>query len=227
MEYVVGILLGFITLSFLLKISFYGSFRYTVLIAILCSAFILLIWPYATEQSKTQIEDFLHSPKEMLDASVWITLESALMIGFCFNCFAYQSQHKTLFKRIVTCILKLYPGLLFGVVLSYTLTQIIYALPGVDFLQIAWYFAISISALIIILEWGLKIILPEYGLRLELLFVTNLFIIILGIIATENGQTYYRSVSNLDIKALLGTLSVIIGGMILGFIWKLISKKSI
>lgn len=45
MEYVIGILLGFITLNFLLKIGFYNSFSGILAAGVGCSLFVMAIWP--------------------------------------------------------------------------------------------------------------------------------------------------------------------------------------
>ena len=184
MEYVIGILLGFITLNFLLKIGFYESFYGILAAGLGCSLFVLAIWPWATEQSKTQIADFLASPERMQDAAVMITLESTVMFAFCFDCFAGLRQHDTFFKRNLTRLLTYYPGILISVVLAYTLTQTIFAFPGTDFRTVAWCFATVTGVGVIGCGWFLKKFLGDNSLRLELLFITNLFIILLGIIAT-------------------------------------------
>lgn len=227
MEYVVGILLGFITLNFLLKIGFYNSFYGILAAGIVCCLFVLSIWPWATEQSKTQIADFLASPDRMQDAAVLITLESAVMIVFCFDCFAGVRRRETFFKHNLTRLLKYYPGLLISVVLAYTLTQAIFSFPGADFRIVAWSYAAVTGISVIAGGWFLKKFLDDYSLRLELLFVTNLFIILMGIIATENGKTSYESVSNVNIHATLVTLGIFIAGALIGFIWKLIKRTRI
>ena len=227
MEYVIGILLGFIALNFLLKIGFYNSFSGILAAGLGCSLFVLAIWPWATEQSKTQIADFLSSPERMQDAAVMITLESAVMIAFCFDCFAGLRRHDTFFKRTLTRLLKIYPGILITVVLADSLTQLIFAYPGTSFRTVAWLFAGGTGIGIVGIGWFLKKYLADESLRLELLFVTNLFILLMGIIATENGRTSYQSVSNVNIQAMIVTLGVFIAGALIGFIWKFIKKTRI
>lgn len=227
MEYVIGILLGFITLNFLLKIGFYNSFSGILAAGVGCSLFVMAIWPWATEQSKTQIADFLSSPERMQDAAVMITLESAVMIAFCFDCFAGFRRHDTFFKRGLTRLLKIYPGMLITVVLAYSLTQLIFAYPGISFRTVAWLFAGATGIGIIGIGWFLRKYLADESLRLELLFVTNLFILLMGIIAMENGRTSYQSVSNVNMQATIITLGIFVAGAIIGFIWKFIKRHRI
>lgn len=226
MEYVVGILLGFITLSFLLKIGFYPSFRPIAWVAVACSGFVWLIWEQAAEQSRTQIADFLASPKQMQDAAVWITLEAAVMIAFCFDSFTGYRRHDSLFKQNISRFLRVYPGLQIGIVLGYALMQTIFAFPGTDFRIVAGWFAALTGTGIALAAWLFRKYIDS-SLRLELLFTTNLFILLMGIIATENGQTYYSCVSNVDWKTTVTTLAVFIVGAGLGFIWKLIHKTKL
>ena len=120
MDYVIPILAIFITLSFLLKVGFYPRWG-TWLTALCCALFVLLITPWVTEQSKTAIAAFFASREKMLDVSVCITLEAAILITFCFDCFSGMRTRDTAFKRSVTFLLHLYPGLLIGgVVWLYT-----------------------------------------------------------------------------------------------------------
>ena len=114
MNYVIPILAIFITLSFLLKVGFYPRWG-TWLTALCCALFVLLIAPWVTEQSKTAIAAFFASREKMLDVSVCITLEAAILITFCFDCFSGMRTRDTAFKRSVTFLLHLYPGLLIGV----------------------------------------------------------------------------------------------------------------
>ena len=123
--------------------------------------------------------------------------------------------------------MKIYPGILITVVLAYSLTQLIFAYPGTSFRTVAWLFAGGTGIGIVGIGWFLKKYLADESLRLELLFVTNLFILLMGIIATENGRTSYQSVSNVNIQAMIVTLGVFIAGALIGFIWKFIKKTRI
>ena len=130
MESVIHLLMGFIVLSFILKIGFYP--RWGVWLAgIGCAVFLLAIGEWATEQSATEIASLFASRSRMLTFSVYITLEASVMIAFCFNCFAKVLPHPTLFRETVSRILNLYPGLLMAVVLAYLLPQLFFTFPGI------------------------------------------------------------------------------------------------
>lgn len=183
MDYVIPLLALFLTLSFLLKVGFYSRWG-TWLAAVCCAIFVLLVTPWVTEQSRMDMEVFFASRSRMLDLSVLITLEAAILIAFCFDCFAGQRTRNTLFKCSVTCLLRLYPGLLIACVLCYALAELLFSFPGLNFNTLAWT-AATVTFLITGLGARLlRTLIDDEALRLEILFVTNLFIIILSIIAT-------------------------------------------
>ena len=183
MDYVIPILAIFITLSFLLKGGFYPRWG-TWLTALCYALFVLLITPWVTEQSKTAIAAFFASREKMLDVSVCITLEAAILIPFCFACFSGMRPRDTAFKRSVTFLLHLYPGLLIGGVLCYILAELLFSFPGIDFNMLSWIVATTTFLLIGVGARLLQIPLGDKALRLEILFIVNLFIVVLSIIAT-------------------------------------------
>ena len=91
-----------------------------------------------TEQSKTVVAAFFASRPQMLNLSVCVTLEAAVMITFCFDCFAEMRTRNTAFKQAVTLFLKLYPGILIGGVICYVLALLLFTFPGIDFGSLSW-----------------------------------------------------------------------------------------
>jgi UDP-N-acetylmuramyl pentapeptide phosphotransferase/UDP-N-acetylglucosamine-1-phosphate transferase len=70
----------------------------------------------------------------------------------------------------------------------------------------------------IALCYGMKYLLPETEVRLELSFMINALIAILGIVATVNGRTAVAGVSSVDRQSLAGVLALLIIGATAGFI---------
>ena len=64
-------------------------------------------------------------------------------------------------------------------------------------------------------------------LRLELLFLSNALIAILGVIATVNGHTAVAGISDVDWKALGGVAVLLIFGLLIGIIAYRIKLKRI
>ena len=69
METVVFVLMILVCFNFMLKQT-YRKLRSVLVISVICALFVGLMWPYAIEQSKTQIADWLANPALMLDTSV-------------------------------------------------------------------------------------------------------------------------------------------------------------
>lgn len=131
MEYVIHLLALFIALSFLLKVGFYPRWGMWTAAAG-CALFAWLVTPWMTEQSKTVMAAFFASRPQMLNLSVCVTLEAAVMITFCFDCFAEMRTRNTAFKQAVTLFLKLYPGILIGGVICYVLALLLFTFPGLN-----------------------------------------------------------------------------------------------
>ena len=70
----------------------------------------------------------------------------------------------------------------------------------------------------------IKYLLPEKDIRLEILFLVNILIAMMGVIATVNGRTAVRGVSDINWDALLGVFTITLFGGLIGF---LINKYSL
>lgn len=183
MEYIIYLLALFITGGFLLKASFYPLWG-KVAVAVVGALFMGLITPWITELPPTWTTRFFTLRPSLLNLSVCITLESAIMIGFCFSRVATSHREETLFAHVGRVLLFCYPGVLMGGVGCFLLSKMLYAVPGINFQTLPWI-AAGIALLVIGSgSEGVKRLFPEQSLRLELLFLVNLFILILTIILT-------------------------------------------
>ena len=190
-----------------------------ITIAIISALFVGLIWPYAIEQSKTQIADWLANPTLMLDTSVILSIEVVLQMAFCMLA-AHMLTTGPIKKRTLWAYraLRWFPGILIFPVLFSGLVYLIFSFPGVSFAFIAWTMAASVLILIPVGTLFLRWFLPEKELRLEILFLTNALMAILGIIATVNGRTAVSGISEVDWNALGGLIGLLILGGCLGLI---------
>ena len=100
-----------------------------------------------------------------------------------------QNRYTVLLRKLWRGLLAIYPGLLIFPVLFSLEVSTIFFLPGVDFALVAWGLAAIVAVAFVALGFGLEFLLPERELRLELLFLLNILIAILGVIATVNGRT--------------------------------------
>ncbi len=216
METIVTVLMIVIGFNFLLKLSF-NKVLAVVAVATIAALFVGMMWPQAILQSKMQITNWLHNTDLMLDISVILTVEVVLNMAYCMLSAHIGATGKV--KRKVIWgyrILRWFPGFAIFPVLFSALVYIIFALPGYQFSTIAWSLAVVIFFGVILLVWGIKELLYEKELRLELLFLTNILIAVLGIIATVNGRTAMQGQSSVDISALAGILAIILLSGVVG-----------
>ena len=217
METVVVVLMILVCFNFMLKQT-YRKWWSVAVIAVVCALFVGLIWPYAIEQSKTQIADWLANPALMLDTSVVLTVEVVLQMAFCMLA-AHVMTTGRIRKRTLWIyrILRWFPGLLIFPVLFSGLVALIFSFPGVSFPLIAWSMAAGVLILIPAGTFGLQHLLPEKELRLELLFLANALIAVLGVITTVNGRTAVSGNTEIDWIALAGLTALTLVGLIAGF----------
>ncbi|KAA6301005.1 MAG: hypothetical protein EZS26_002857 [Candidatus Ordinivivax streblomastigis] len=215
MEYIIIILIVFIFINTILKLSFWKGWQ-CIVFGLICALFILATYQYAIIQSKTQIAETLNNRKTMQDLSVLITLESVLCFAYCF------SALRALFgKRPKTGIRYLhgYPGLLVFPALFYVLTTAIFGLPGIDFSRIAWIIAGGVAILIPVLSQGIRWYLPEKELRLEIHFIVSLFVAVTGLISTVNGNVTYQTTRGaLNVRALLLSFGLFLVLFVAGYL---------
>ena len=216
METVVLVMMTVVCFNYLLKQTWRKPF-YVAFSAVVCALLVGLAWPWAIEQSKNQIADWLADSALMLDLAVLLTLEVALQMTFC-----VVAAHIHTAGRVKPSVVRLYrllrwfPGLLIFPVLFSLLVAAIFALPGVSFPLVAWSLAAVVAVVIPLGRWALKHLLPEKEIRLELLFLANALIALLGIIATVNGRTAVAGVTSVDWPALGGVTSFVAAGLLLG-----------
>ena len=73
----------------------------------------------------------------------------------------------------------------------------------------------------------MKRLLPEKEIRLELLFLSNALIAVLGVIATVNGRTAVAGISEVNWTALAGVVLFVVAGLIFGTLSYKIKLKRI
>lgn len=230
METVVLVMMIVVCFNYLLKQTWRKPF-YVAFSAVVCALLVGLAWPWAIEQSKNQIAGWLADSALMLDMAVLLTLEVALQMTFCIVAAHIHSAGRV--KPSVVWayrLLRWFPGLLIYPVLFSLLVAAIFALPGVSFPLTAWSLAAVVAAVIPLGRWALKHLLPEKEIRLELLFLANALIAILGIIATVNGRTAVAGITSVDWPSLGGVMAFVAAGLLLGMAafrikQKLMNKK--
>lgn len=216
METVVLVIMIVVCFNYLLKQTWRKPY-FVALSAVVCALFVGLAWPWAIEQSKNQIEGWLADSTLMLDLAVVLTLEVALQMSFCVVAAHIHTTGRVKPSVVwVYRLLRWFPGLLIFPVLFSLLVAAIFALPGASFPLVAWSLAAVVATMILLGRRVLKWMLPEKEIRLELLFLANALIAILGIVATVNGHTAVAGDSAVDWSALGGVMAFTVAGSLLG-----------
>ncbi len=222
METLVLCLMGAAGLTFVLKLSLASSHTLRITLAT-TALFMGLSWPWAAEQSKTQIAAWLADPALMRDTAVLLSFDVVLLFLFCRHKARAltatpslpPSRHPHLHRWSV-CLLNAYPTLLIFPVLFALLVRVLFALPGVNFSLAAWGVAAGSTLALMLTVWGVRALLPETELRLELLFLALLLIALLGIVGTVHGGTAVEATSNTDLHALLLVAICFVGCALMG-----------
>jgi hypothetical protein len=119
-----------------------------------------------------------------------------------------------------------YPGLLIFPVLFYLLTQIIFAMPGTSFTTISYLLAGSVLVGLPALSCLVGYLYPEKELRLEVHFLVSLFVCIIGLITTVDGNVTYAAVKEpLNIKAFILFSTFLAVTFLAGYLWNKIKWR--
>ncbi|MBQ7941709.1 MAG: hypothetical protein IJ328_04800 [Muribaculaceae bacterium] len=225
METVVFILMILVCFNFILKQT-YRKVYSVAGISLICALFVGFAYPYAIEQSKSQISDWLANTQLMLDISVVLTVEVVIQMSFCMLA-AYMQTAGEVKKRTLWAYraLRWFPGILIFPVLFSCLVAVIFSFPGVSFSLISWSLAAVVVLVIPLGSLFMKWLIPEKELRLELLFLCNALIGILGVIATVNGTTAVKGISEVDWAALAGLIALVIAGAAAGLVFRYVKIK--
>ena len=176
---VIAIITAFIVINLVLKLSFWKVWQ----TALFGSVIFLFVWrstDFASEQSQVTLEAMLNNPRVLSNITVLLTIETAVCMAFCFT--SLRSIFKGKESRW-NKILQWYPNLLIFPALFYN--------TGVSFEQIALGVGVISLVFIILGAFGIRKLLPEKDLRLELHFLISLLITLLGLVSTANGQIIY------------------------------------
>lgn len=214
--------------SFVLKQTFHGVKEIMVL-SVIVLFFVGLMWEFAIEQSKTQIAAWIADSKLMLDMAVLMSVDVALTMFFCvMHVDLKTSEYVSKRKWTAYIVLKYFPGLLIFPVLFSVLVMLIFMLPGVSFQVVSWGLGIVLFVVVPALTYGIRWLLPERPIRLEILFLVEVLLGLMGIIATVNGNTAVDGISSFDLRALLSVFIVVAAGIIVGFFYhQLMTKRLI
>ena len=216
MEQIILILMLFIAINCAFKLSLWKWWQAGIY-GLIVATFVMLTYPYAILQSKTQIADYLQNTEALQNMAVIITLESALCFGFCVTYLRGLYGKKNPWWAE---LLWWYPSLLLFPVAFYFLTECIFTFVGTPFATVACLVAVLTLAVIPALARLVKWLVPEKDLRLEVHFLVSLFVCILGLLTTVNRKTVYAATDEpINWNAATLALSLFVGLFIVGYVW--------
>ena len=212
METVVVVLMIMVCFNYLLKQTYRKTY-FILFSAAVAAVFVGMTWPYAIEQTKIQITDWLNNPELMRDTAVILSFDVILHMAYCMLAVHVMTSGRLKSRTLLFYrILRWFPGIMVYPVLFSFLVAAIFSFPGYPFQGISWTLGAVVFAAVPLGTFGLRRLLPEKELRLELMFLCNALIAILGVISTVNGQTAVNGQSEIEWSALAGIILLIIGG---------------
>ena len=218
MEYIVLLIMCLTCFGFLLKQTFHGA-RAIMAMAVVMMFFTAMSWRYAIEQSRAMIAAWLADGQLMLNMAVLMSIDVAFTMFFCImHVNIATSAHVSRRSRMTFTFLKYFPGLLVFPVMFATLVTLIFMMPGVDFQWVAWMLGAAVAVVIPVAAFGLRSLLPEYEIRLELLFLVHVLTGLMGIVATVNGRTAVAGVDSTNLRSLAGVIALVAAGMATGWL---------
>ncbi|MCM1372225.1 MAG: hypothetical protein NC113_06580 [Bacteroides sp.] len=227
MVIVVMIIMALVIVSYVLKMTCHGWLGRLATCAV-ASLFVILACDAAAGQSKARIADWLSQPELMLDMSVWLTVDVAFQVAFCVLAADSIAGPLSRSRIVMLEVCRWFPGVLVFPVLFAMLTELIFSLPGADFATIAWGLSLGLFVGVPLLVAGLLWLLPEKEIRLELLFMVNMLIAALGVVATINGRTAAAGTNEADWGALAAVVAILAVGTVIGIVLnKYLTRKHI
>lgn len=191
MEILIYTLIVFILLSCTFKLSQWG-WTARIVFGVLLGAFVLWSEPFALQQSKTQLADYLSNSTALQNMAVIVTLDSVFCFGYVF-CYFQDLYATPLWKRKWwLAVLKGYPSMLMFPVVFYVFTQTLFVAVGVDFSLTTWAFAAACAIGLPLVAEGCKWLVPECDGRVEMQLLAGCFVCVLGLLSTESGKMVYK-----------------------------------
>ena len=225
METLVRLIMVLVGFSFVMKLCGYKLWQLLAM-ALVCALFLGFSWSLAAQQSKTEIAAWLADRTLMQDVAVILTLDVVLQMAYCLMAVNLMNSGPVRRSSVfIYSLLRIIPGIMVFLVLFSLLVSCVFAFPGVPFPAISWGMAAAVLILLPLAVLGIRRLLPEKEIRLELLFLSNALTAALGIIATVNGTTVSDSAGSVDFTALAAVCAIMLAGAVAGFLLYRIKER--
>lgn len=189
---------------------------YGVVFGCVCAVFVFCCHPYALEQNKLLLERALEGQKILTDVSLVVMADLLLTLGFSWSVLHRLAGN----KRGKFCTLLGYvPSMLIFPALYYIHLNLFFSFVGTDFMQLTALLAVGCFLIITGGGAGLRYLLPETDLRLEMTVLMGFLIFILTVCCTvfHPSAMMYSQRSDIDWGGLLSTFLIIVLLFVAGY----------
>ncbi len=183
MHTLIIILFVLVFLSLVIQLSLIHQKYSTVVFYILSSVILYFLYPFAIEQSYSKFKSLTQNVQTVSNFMVVQIIEC--LLGILFSIFLikifYNERVHKFFKYFI-----FFPGLIIFPAIFYAESAIFLNVSGMNFQLLAVIIAISLPAIIIGLKIMIKVLIPEYDLRLELKFILHILQLLTAIVISIN-----------------------------------------
>lgn len=170
------------------------------LFGLLLALFAWLMVPVTMQSSRTVVEQFLADPTARQYVAILATAECAIALAFAFRQWnkvrgadttsrlPWWQRYRHKWLEPLWTFQKHYFTLLIFPTLFFIQTQLVYAMPGVDFRVPAYIVGGAMLLLIPLMAWLLREAIPSRTIREELLLGCSLLLSILVLISTNHDE---------------------------------------
>ena len=219
MDQILLLLALFALLKSLLMTSLLPNRWYRLAFSLSLGAFIGLSHSYALEVNKLELQRFLATQTVLTDISLVVMIDLLLSGYFCVA--RIRDREDSGSFRWYTVVLRHMPSLLVFPALHYLHITLFFALTGIDFARTTAGLAISVVLLFTLASFGMRKLVAEKEVLIELIAFLTFFVCLLVISCTifHPSSAVYSHASPVDWTGCLGTLGILTLIFSLGYSW--------
>lgn len=224
MENILLLLALFAVLKSIFMTSLLPNRWYRFAFSISPGVFVILSYPYAIEQNKLQMQEFLSTQSAVMNISLVVMADTLLSLYFCFARMRKWEPGKR-FKWHIT-LLRHIPSLLVFPALYYIHVNLFFSFPGINFLRTGIILASGVSVVFVLASFFIRKLLHEKELLIETVLMLTLFLFILVICCTvfHPSATVYGYSPPIDWAGCITTLGVLAVLLISGYLFSYTKK---
>ena len=223
MELVVRLLLVLTSLSSFFQMSHWRLLP-RLIAGLLLSFISYLLYPWMIEQSRDQLNLWLGDVVMMqnlaviqvVEALIFISIDLAMLKG-------YFGKPVSKYKRYAS----FFPGIMLFAVLLYAQMMTFYSFTKMEFDALGLYFSVGVGVIIFLFPLGIKWIIPENHLRMELRYILCFGQILGAVMITVFCQVlpYRPTDTEIEFNPLLVVFGLAILMFLIGWGWSIFKNR--